>query len=141
MRPIREQQQPVQPAAWQLQQRQRRGRIGDRRLPPWPWRRESWVFLFPCLTRIERCGSTLTRSVSSWAPTSRWPGARLVEVVPPGSDVALVLLPPDSEIPVAIRMGPKPTTRRVLARLPLAADLVRCPLRARPPPRSIRWRG
>ena len=34
-----------------------------------------------------------------------WPGARLVEVVPPGSDVALVLLPPDSEIPVAVRMG------------------------------------
>lgn len=34
-----------------------------------------------------------------------WPGARLVEVVPPGSSVALVLLPPDSEIPVAIRLG------------------------------------
>lgn len=34
-----------------------------------------------------------------------WPGARLVEVVPPGSDVALVLLPPDSQIPVAIRLG------------------------------------
>lgn len=34
-----------------------------------------------------------------------WPGARLVEVVPPGSDVALVLLPPDSEIPVAVRLG------------------------------------
>lgn len=34
-----------------------------------------------------------------------WPGARLVEVVPPGSDVAIVLLPPDSEIPMAIRMG------------------------------------
>jgi catechol 2,3-dioxygenase-like lactoylglutathione lyase family enzyme len=34
-----------------------------------------------------------------------WPGARLIEVVPPGSDVALVLLPPDSEIPVAIRLG------------------------------------
>ncbi len=34
-----------------------------------------------------------------------WPGARLVEVVPPGSDVALVLLPPDSEIPMAVRMG------------------------------------
>lgn len=34
-----------------------------------------------------------------------WPGARLVEVVPPGSIVALVLLPPDSEIPVAVRLG------------------------------------
>ena len=34
-----------------------------------------------------------------------WPGARLVEVVPPGSNVALVLLPADSEIPVAIRLG------------------------------------
>lgn len=34
-----------------------------------------------------------------------WPGARLVEVVPPGSSVALVLLPPDSEIPLAVRMG------------------------------------
>ena len=34
-----------------------------------------------------------------------WPGARFIEVVPPGSDVALVLLPPDGEIPVAIRLG------------------------------------
>ena len=34
-----------------------------------------------------------------------WPGARLIEVVPPGSSVALVLLPTDSEIPVAIRLG------------------------------------
>ena len=34
-----------------------------------------------------------------------WPGARLVEVVPPGSNVGLVLLPPDSEIPMAVRMG------------------------------------
>ena len=34
-----------------------------------------------------------------------WPGARLVEVVPPGSDVSLLLLPPDSEIPVAVRLG------------------------------------
>lgn len=34
-----------------------------------------------------------------------WPGARLVEVVPPGSSVSLVLLPPDSEIPVAVRLG------------------------------------
>jgi catechol 2,3-dioxygenase-like lactoylglutathione lyase family enzyme len=34
-----------------------------------------------------------------------WPGARMVEVVPPGSSVSLVLLPPDSPIPVAIRLG------------------------------------
>lgn len=34
-----------------------------------------------------------------------WPGARLVQVRPPGSDVALLLLPPDSEIPVAVRLG------------------------------------
>lgn len=34
-----------------------------------------------------------------------WPGARMIEVVPPGSSVSLVLLPPDSEIPVAIRLG------------------------------------
>lgn len=34
-----------------------------------------------------------------------WPGARLVEVVPAGSSVALVLLPPDSDIPVAVRLG------------------------------------
>ena len=29
----------------------------------------------------------------------------MIEVVPPGSDVSLVLLPPDSQIPVAIRLG------------------------------------
>jgi len=34
-----------------------------------------------------------------------WPGARLVEVVPPGSSVGLVLLPPDSPLPIAVRMG------------------------------------
>jgi catechol 2,3-dioxygenase-like lactoylglutathione lyase family enzyme len=34
-----------------------------------------------------------------------WPGARMVEVVPPGSGVSLVLLTPDSQIPVAIRLG------------------------------------
>lgn len=34
-----------------------------------------------------------------------WPGARMIEVVPPGSSVSLVLLPPDSQIPVAIRLG------------------------------------
>src|ERR1700753_728869 len=33
-----------------------------------------------------------------------WPGARFVEVVPPGSTVGLVLLPPDSEIPMAVRL-------------------------------------
>lgn len=39
------------------------------------------------------------------ADTELWPGARLVEVRPPGSAVSLLLLPPDSEIPVAIRLG------------------------------------
>lgn len=34
-----------------------------------------------------------------------WPGARMVEVVPPGSAVGIVLLPPDSPIPVAVRLG------------------------------------
>jgi catechol 2,3-dioxygenase-like lactoylglutathione lyase family enzyme len=34
-----------------------------------------------------------------------WPGARFIEVVPPGSTVGLVLLPPDGEIPVAVRLG------------------------------------
>ena len=34
-----------------------------------------------------------------------WPGARLIEVVPPGSNVALVLLPHDSQIPIAVRLG------------------------------------
>ncbi|CRZ14351.1 glyoxalase/bleomycin resistance protein/dioxygenase [Mycolicibacterium neworleansense] len=34
-----------------------------------------------------------------------WPGARMIEVVPPGSDVSLVLLPHDSQIPIAIRLG------------------------------------
>lgn len=34
-----------------------------------------------------------------------WPGARLIEVVPPGSEVGLMLLPPDGDIPVAVRLG------------------------------------
>lgn len=34
-----------------------------------------------------------------------WPGERMIELVPPGSSVALVLLRPDSQIPVAIRLG------------------------------------
>ena len=34
-----------------------------------------------------------------------WPRARMVEVVPPGSDVGLVLLPPDSPLPLAVRLG------------------------------------
>ncbi|MFD6857504.1 VOC family protein [Rhodococcus sp. NPDC060090] len=38
-----------------------------------------------------------------------WPGARLIEVVPPGSEVSLLLLPPDGEIPVAIRLGTSDT--------------------------------
>ncbi|WP_380159309.1 VOC family protein [Kineococcus sp. R86509] len=34
-----------------------------------------------------------------------WPGARMVEVVPPGSRVGLVLLPPDTPLPMALRLG------------------------------------
>lgn len=34
-----------------------------------------------------------------------WPGARMIDVVPPGSSVGIVLLPADSEIPVALRLG------------------------------------
>ncbi len=34
-----------------------------------------------------------------------WPGARMVEVVPPGSEVGLVLLPPDTPLPMALRLG------------------------------------
>ena len=34
-----------------------------------------------------------------------WPGARMIEVVPPGSSVGIVLLPPDSQIPLAVRLG------------------------------------
>ncbi|HEX8508950.1 MAG TPA: VOC family protein [Propionibacteriaceae bacterium] len=34
-----------------------------------------------------------------------WPGARLVEVVPPGSNVGLVLLPTDSPLPLAVRLS------------------------------------
>ncbi|WP_345764788.1 VOC family protein [Diaminobutyricibacter sp. McL0608] len=34
-----------------------------------------------------------------------WPGARMIEVVPPGSSVGIVLIPADSEIPVALRLG------------------------------------
>ena len=33
------------------------------------------------------------------------PGARMVEVVPPGSEVGLVLLPPDTPLPMAVRLG------------------------------------
>lgn len=34
-----------------------------------------------------------------------FPGARWVEVVPPGSTVSLALLKPDSGLPVAVRLG------------------------------------
>jgi catechol 2,3-dioxygenase-like lactoylglutathione lyase family enzyme len=34
-----------------------------------------------------------------------WPGARMIEVVPPGSSVGIVLLPADSELPIAVRLG------------------------------------
>ncbi|WP_231121595.1 VOC family protein [Motilibacter peucedani] len=33
------------------------------------------------------------------------PGVRMVEVVPPGSQVGIVLLPPDSPVPIAVRLG------------------------------------
>jgi catechol 2,3-dioxygenase-like lactoylglutathione lyase family enzyme len=39
------------------------------------------------------------------ADNQPWPGARYIEVVPPGSDVGLVLLRADSGIPVAVRLG------------------------------------
>jgi len=29
----------------------------------------------------------------------------MIEVVPPGSEVGLILLPPDSQIPLAVRLG------------------------------------
>ena len=34
-----------------------------------------------------------------------WPGARWVEVVPPGSEVSIALLLADGEIPVGVRLG------------------------------------
>jgi catechol 2,3-dioxygenase-like lactoylglutathione lyase family enzyme len=37
--------------------------------------------------------------------TEIWPGARFVEVAPPGSNVGIILLPPDGDIPVAVRLG------------------------------------
>lgn len=37
--------------------------------------------------------------------TEVWPGARYIEVRPPGSAVGLVLLPHDSQLPIAVRMG------------------------------------
>lgn len=48
-------------------------------------------------TEVLGCELTLDKEI--------WPGARLVIVTPPGSDVAMLLLPADSEIPVAVRMG------------------------------------
>ena len=37
--------------------------------------------------------------------TEALPGARMVEVRPPRSEVSIVLLPPDSPLPIAVRMG------------------------------------
>ncbi|MBG6054747.1 catechol 2,3-dioxygenase-like lactoylglutathione lyase family enzyme [Salinibacterium sp. CAN_S4] len=34
-----------------------------------------------------------------------WPGARWLEVAPPGSSVSIVLLPRDSGFPIGIRLG------------------------------------
>ncbi len=39
------------------------------------------------------------------ADVELWPGARCVEVVPPGSRVSIALLPPNGEIPVGVRLG------------------------------------
>lgn len=33
-----------------------------------------------------------------------WPGARFIEVVPPGSTIGLMLVPRDTELPVAVRL-------------------------------------
>jgi catechol 2,3-dioxygenase-like lactoylglutathione lyase family enzyme len=33
------------------------------------------------------------------------PGVRMIEVVPPGSEAGIVLLPPRSRVPVAVRLG------------------------------------
>ncbi len=58
-----------------------------------------------------------------------WPGARLVEVAPPGSAVSIVLLPPDSQIPVAVRLGTTDAQtahdRVRAAGVPLDQELVR----------------
>ncbi|SDE24612.1 hypothetical protein SAMN04489747_2907 [Auraticoccus monumenti] len=61
-----------------------------------------------------------------------WPGARYIEVVPPGSDVGLVLLRADSGIPVAVRLG---TTDADAAHQRLSA--------AGTPPETevLRWEG
>lgn len=34
-----------------------------------------------------------------------WPGARWIEVVPPGTDIGIALLKPEDGIPVAVRLG------------------------------------
>jgi len=39
------------------------------------------------------------------ADVELWPGARWVEVVPPGSEVGIALLTADSEIPIGVRLG------------------------------------
>ena len=52
-----------------------------------------------------------------------WPGARLVEVVPPGSSVGIVLLPPDTELPMAVRMS-TPDAAQAHAELRSAAGAI-----------------
>jgi catechol 2,3-dioxygenase-like lactoylglutathione lyase family enzyme len=39
------------------------------------------------------------------ADVELWPGARWVEVVPPGSEVSIALLPANGEIPIGLRLG------------------------------------
>jgi catechol 2,3-dioxygenase-like lactoylglutathione lyase family enzyme len=39
------------------------------------------------------------------ADVELWPGARWVEVVPPGSDVSIALLTADGGLPIGVRLG------------------------------------
>jgi catechol 2,3-dioxygenase-like lactoylglutathione lyase family enzyme len=54
-----------------------------------------------------------------------WPGARLVEVGVPGSEVSLLLLPANGEIPIAVRLGTADAdaAHEALARSPQTAPL------------------
>src|SRR5690348_10071999 len=45
-----------------------------------------------------------------------WLGGRLVEVAPRGSAVGLLLLPPDSEVPVTVGWAQLPRKRRSIGR-------------------------
>jgi len=39
------------------------------------------------------------------ADVELWPGGRWVEVVPPGSEVSIILLTADSGVPIGVRLG------------------------------------